>query len=354
MKIPSVARYNYCCHKANEFLINENITKLPFDSDKIIEKYKWGKLKYSDLAKTHNTTIENIIDAYDSEDGYSIYTGKNYAIAYNDTIATKQRIYFTKLHEIGHIYLGHFKDFEATILNRSNMTESEYKVLENEANCFARNVLVPVISISEFKSKNPSYISTIFDITLPASKARLDFLKNDLYYFSKKDLKSQEKLLHNFIHKKQCLKCGHNFVSENAKYCSICGHNRLVRGDGTMKYKEGIGLYENNHAIICPRCTNEDIDEYDMFCPICGAYLVQECSDKVEYDINGNEYLIEKSCGNNLMKSNARFCFICGNETTFFKYEYLKDWKEEKEEIEKALEEAASTIEPVPDEDIPF
>ena len=81
------------------------------------------------LAKEHNVNLADIIEAYQSEDGYSIYNGRNYTIAYNNTHIPK-RIYFTKLHEIGHIYLNHLLIFKETILNRSNMTKSKYKVLE--------------------------------------------------------------------------------------------------------------------------------------------------------------------------------------------------------------------------------
>lgn len=312
MIIPKIARYDYCCAKANEFLINENITTFPFDSDEIIKKHKWSKLKYSDLAKRHNVNVSDIIEAYDSEDGYSIYNGRNYTIAYNDTISTKQRIYFTKLHEIGHIYLGHFIDFEQTILNRSGMTEKEYKVLEKEANCFARNVLVPITLMDELSIKCPARISLDFGITPPASKARFDLSKNDLYHFSQIQLQSQRKLLHNFIHKKECLQCGYGFISKTAKYCPICGHNRLTRGDGKLKYNDGYQLDERGKAKICPKCENEEIYGMGKHCKICGTDLINRC--------------ISDSCSE-IAEGNARYCVLCGAPTTFSTQQLFEDWE---------------------------
>lgn len=353
MKIPSVARYKYCCKKANEFLIKEHINKLPFDADKIIMKHKWAKLKYSALAKDHNVKISDIVNAYNSEDGYSIYTGNNYAIAYNDKISTTQRIYFTKLHEIGHIYLGHFKDFEATILNRSNLTDCEYKVLENEANCFARNILLPASLILELKIVNKQVLSSMFDITLPAVKARLELLKYDLMDFSENDLNIQRKNFYEFINKKYCLNCGYTFISKDVKYCPICGAIKMERGDSKMHYRKGIELDSNNHAVICPKCGNEDIKPTDLRCPICNAHLIQECDDETYDDSYGNEIISAHRCGNKTMDSNARYCPICGNKTTFYNHGYLQDWEVEREDIEREEAEKQAAIS-IANGDIPF
>jgi len=341
MIIPKIARYNYCCAKANEFLIKENINNLPFDSDKIIKKHKWSKLKYSELAKKHNVDISDIVEAYESEDGYSIFNGKNYSIAYNDTIKTKQRIYFTKLHEIGHIYLRHFLDFEQTILKRSDMTEEEYKVLENEANCFARNVLVPITLIEELKIKCPARISVIFGITPSASNTRFHLSKNDLYYFSNNNLQDQKNLFHDFIYKNQCLQCGHSFISENAKFCPICGRNRLTWGDGKMKYNDGYDLNTNGKANTCPKCENEETRGTGDYCKICGSNLVNKCTNLEGIfgeDYNGNQIIIKNACGE-LAEGNARYCEYCGEATTFFNQNLLDEWQIAKPEIERSANE---------------
>ncbi len=63
----------------------------------------------------------------------------------NDTIRSQGRIRFTLMHEIAHILLTHLIDFNETILIRNALTKSKYKILENESNAFARNVLIPAI-----------------------------------------------------------------------------------------------------------------------------------------------------------------------------------------------------------------
>lgn len=230
MKIPRSARYDYCCEKTTEFLINENIILLPFDADKIIKKHKWSMLKYSNLAIKKNVSINDIIESYDSEDGYTIFNGRNYSIAYNDTITTKQRIYFTKLHEIGHIYLNHFKDFNETILYRSNMTESEYKILENEANCFARNVLSPIVLVNYLNLSESNIIDT-FGITNSAAIVRVKLKHSDMYWTTNDDynllLEHFKPFIYKATHAYHCSNCQTVFVAENANYRPIC-NNRNV------------------------------------------------------------------------------------------------------------------------------
>lgn len=363
MNIPKYARYNYCCEMANEFLVNENITSLPFDADTIIKKHKWAKLKYSSLAKQHNITIRDISEAYGSNDAYTIFNGRNYTIAYNDTLYVKRRIYFTKLHEIGHIYLKHFTDFNETILSRYNMTKTQYKVLENEANCFARNVLIPPILIKESDLRNIDKLSSIFEITKPAAKTRLDLLANDLKCLSNNTKMLQKKFFYKFIHKKHCLECGHTLISENIKYCPVCGHNRLTWGDGIMIYPDEFELDENSKAKICPKCGNEQIYGEGEFCDVCGAYLINKCT-------NDEGFYNTDPCSK-LANGHARYCKYCGSQTTFYNLGFLKDWEKAKLEIEqaqeKAMQEVASDendsldsifddeeIIPVSDDDIPF
>ena len=55
--------------------------------------------------------------------------------------------------------------------------------MEDEANCFARNVVAPIHIIDEFTfCLNEDYISRHFGITRNAAKTRLKFINNDRYY----------------------------------------------------------------------------------------------------------------------------------------------------------------------------
>lgn len=325
MSIPKIARYNYCVEKAYEFLLYEKVTSFPIDVIKIIQNHKWGKIKYSELALKHNVTISDIKEVF-GEDGYTTFNQKNYTIAYNDTSFSKGRLYFTFFHEIGHIILGHFENFNQTILKRGNLTDEEYKVLENEANCFARNVLAPAPIIMQMKLTSGNTIANIFKITKTAAETRLVFLNMDYINLKNKYKQLLVKHYYNFVNKKYCSICKSSFVSSSAKYCPICGHKRLTWREEDMIYNDGFELDENGRAVICPKCGNEELDYKGDYCKICGVYLINKCSDIYEYNQYGESYVVSEGCGT-LGAANARFCVRCGKVTTYYQNELLKDWK---------------------------
>lgn len=84
-----------------------------------------------------------------------------------------------------------------------------------------------------------------------------------------------------------------------------------------MKYPTKIRLDQNSKAIRCPVCDNEEISPNGNYCPICGTYLINECTN---YD---NEY--GEGCGR-LAAENARYCIYCGASTTFQRNKILKPW----------------------------
>lgn len=303
MRIPQLARYNGTVEKAYEF-VNENVTQFPIDLFRIIRKFKWKLLTYEQMALQNNCTINDIIDCL-GNDGYSIYNGKNYTIAYNNTIKSQGRINFTLAHEIGHVILNHHKDFNVTTILTDNFTRAEYKILENEANCFARNILAPAPLVSELSSFNMLFeLPSYFNITLTASTARFSFLRNDLYYLTDRQIANfKEK----YQRDKKCAVCSTKHLHINAKYCPLCGNKKLILGDFSMKEYKGISIQELHE---CPKCENYDLQSEDKYCKICGLKLHNACT----------------ACGME-MDTSARYCTECGNVTSYFQSGILPDWR---------------------------
>ena len=323
MKIPQSARYNVTVFKAYEFIQN-NITDFPVNLFELIKKFKWGLLTYEELALKQNCTIHDVIEVL-GKDGYSIYNGKNYTIVYNNKINSKGRINFTLAHEIGHIILGHHKDFDVTSVLKDNFTKEEYKVLENEANCFARNILAPAplvqcLNTYEFYFK----LSKIFNLSPNASNTRRTFYKNDLYYLNDQKIDQMQLRYKRY---NICKKCSAIISSTTDSYCSKCGNNNFLLGDVfTMKEYKGINIDETHE---CPRCENYDLQSEDLYCKICGLKLKNECiSCHMELD------------------SSARYCTQCGCITNYFQAGLLKDWEIATDVIEKNNSEN-TTFEPI-------
>lgn len=330
MKVPLLARYNGTVAKAYEFVEN-NIIEFPINPFDLIKKFKWGLLTYEQLANNNNCTVEDICECLGT-DGYSIYNGNNYTIAYNNTIKSQGRINFTLMHEIGHIILQHHKDFDVTEVLEDNFTKSEYKILENEANCFARNVLAPAPLAVELR-----FLSTFlsipyyFNITMSATTVRYSFLKNDLYYLTDNQIENFQTKYKRY---KQCNVCCTKYLKTDIKYCPLCGNDKLVLGDVfTMKEYKGIDIHSLGE---CPKCENYDLKPEDKFCKICGLSLLNICSH----------------CGLE-MDASARYCTVCGSMTTFYKEGLLEDWINTKD-----VTEMSNKFEPVfslsSGDDLPF
>ena len=83
-----------------------------------------------------------------------------------------------------------------------------------------------------------------------------------------------------------------------------------------MKYNTIYELNERGRATICPQCKNEDIADDANYCEICGASLINRCTNT--------------EC-NTIGSGKARFCKECGSETEFGKRGYLKPWNTEGE-----------------------
>lgn len=88
-----------------------------------------------------------------------------------------------------------------------------------------------------------------------------------------------------------------------------------------MKYPK-LEVYETGKLKQCPNCDNEETDIEGDYCQICGNSLVNRC-------INDNC----PSCQHDdILPSNARYCPICGNRSTFYNNNMLSDWRQFLEE----------------------
>lgn len=325
---PRTARYPMVIENVYKFFETECVSAFPIDPFAIIDRNCWGVITYSELAEVHGVRIADIIDSFQSEDGYTIRDAHGYTIAYNDNIGSLARIRFTLMHEIGHIYLGHLVDFQETILTRSKLTESKYRVLENEANCFARNALAPAHIAQELGLESEYDLMHYFHISYQAAKTRLQLMWHDsiapLNFWGER----AGGFLNRILHVRYCRHCN-TLAKGNSSYCVVCGKNEFInrRGGIVLKY-DGYELDGNGMPAECPRCENEEIT--GEHCKVCGILVVNRCTH-VQYDFSGN---VEWECGT-IADGNARYCSECGNKTTYLENGLLKPWEEAKRELEE-------------------
>lgn len=141
-KIPSKPRYERTLKLALEFILKEGINSLPIDPIKILEKYVVSISTVGEISKKLSIPRKKVISGKEAD--VFFYRGL-YKVVYNEYIASSARIRWTLIHELGHIYLGHLTDFEQANVSNGNLVDSEYQVLEREANFFASEILAPKI-----------------------------------------------------------------------------------------------------------------------------------------------------------------------------------------------------------------
>lgn len=258
-------------------------------------------------------TMDACTDYYAESDLYIVY--------YNDiekSITLSNRYRWNIAHELGHIILKHQKTHNKTRIFRSELSDSEYDELEDEADYFAQLILVPHVVLYAFNISTEWQLKNFCQISGHAAYHRFRDYKQWAKQINRNDAYDNP-LFHyyyNFIYKKHCRTCDAYFIQSNGKYCPICGNKTLEWGDGKMRYLSRIVLDQNSKAVRCPVCDNEEILPNGNYCHICGTFLVNHCTS--------TDY-----CGK-LATANARYCIHCGAPTTFFNNNLLKAWNQEK------------------------
>lgn len=366
MKIPNIARYPFVYQKVVDFFFDFNICNFPVQIIDIIEEIPNCILcTYKEFISAFgNNNPAYIQKRIKTEDGFIMLQKGYYYIVYNDKIEIGRRN-FTLAHELGHLYLGHLTDFDETLLSRGGLTKASYKVLENEANAFARNILAPITIIDEAHLLWAT-VQNVFDVTYKASNSRYSFANRDRVGIGKFNAELLKEHFAPFLNRKFCFNCHNVFVSEG-NYCPVCSSQntswdckvalpfdrrwdkfRYIKGvDYEMKYPS-ISVDENSKALICPKCNNEEIIPEGKFCKICGENLINFCEGFIDDD--GNH--LEEGCGK-LLPGNARYCPYCGAVSHFYNRGFLQSWESSQESI--SAEEAFGSSNNSPfDEEIPF
>lgn len=169
--------FSFVYERACAFLLEEGIDRLPVDPAAIIRCHRWGLATYQSLAELAGIPDGDLSGLFVSGDGYTIFNGRNYCIAYNHAVASLGRISFTLMHEIGHIVLGHFTDgFSqnwAQALSGAARTSPVCAARECEAHFFASCVMAPSVVIARCGFTTPEVLSGATGLSLAAARSRL-------------------------------------------------------------------------------------------------------------------------------------------------------------------------------------
>ncbi|MEN3133312.1 ImmA/IrrE family metallo-endopeptidase [Bacillus albus] len=180
--------YSLAQRCAYQTIFESELTTLPINFRKIERCFPNLKIRtFSWMAKTHNMSFKEVCKWARSEEGCCWYreSDNTYIILYNEKIGSPQRIRWTIAHELGHFILKHNQRSNKRVMSRGPLSDSEYEVFEKEANCFARNLLVPIPIFSkiltEVSTINLFDIGEICDISYEAAEYIINHL-NDIQH----------------------------------------------------------------------------------------------------------------------------------------------------------------------------
>lgn len=323
-------QYLYATSKAYWLLAKLRVKKFPLDIIAIINEYEnVSVLSYSELSKASNMNFSNMVHFLGSNKGACVKKLHNFTfvIFYNDTKG-EGFSRFTIAHELGHIILNHHSKYDLLSMNKKSAT---YKRLEKEADCFARNLLSPVFAaFDKTGCMKSSKLEKQFLISEKAAETRYSLYETDRSNYLDIGYKLEDERIKCVLltdNRKRCTNCGSYENLKSYNHCIICGEKTYK----IKPYKVELRMkYEGIDESKCPKCNNEDII-YSLhnFCFICGTRLQNQC-DNCEIDLD----------------SSARYCYNCGEQSTFFSKRFLKPYDYKEIEIKR--------LEPVEEDALPF
>lgn len=334
---------------ALQALQEAGIDSYPVSMKQILRHYGIRLMSYEDYCRCNGCTMEDCLSLF-GRDGATIEHNGKCLIVYNKNQKPKDRIRFTLAHELGHILHRHHQELGTEMLQRLQVEKSLYDVMEDEANCFARNLLCPALSVQTLfrahgfvsaehdamqkrtvwrkipaapslpelpANLTDSYlVRQSFMVTDTAAKARCHFLKEDLR--NTKGVLVSSVILDRirFTAQWRCKKCG-ALKQPGSEYCCHCGarsrYGLLVAeapADPDIPYF--YDRYSNKYRVVkCPVCGYAEHEPDADFCISCGTNLTNLCAGIK--DPESGERVRHSS------PPNARYCSRCGKPTVYLK-----------------------------------
>lgn len=229
VRIDNKVLYDKSQARAYEVLINYSDGILPVNPFKIIACRDDIKIcsyrKYiKELRKNEfykDLSDKQFLNFLPSDEGFSIKYNGLYHIFFNESKPVK-RIRWTIFHELGHYFLKHLDEGENE--KRFFRDTDEYeKILEKEANCFARHCSSPLpvafyFYFLKYGKRIPSleFCKYFFDMSMNTTKICLNHFKK--YYSHYIDEKKHEKLINKFkdssknLYAKLCVNRWNNYI----------------------------------------------------------------------------------------------------------------------------------------------
>ena len=222
---PEEERRGEAVRMACRVLLSNEVRLLPPDPVPLAAEMGFRLITMSSLAAAGNENPRQYIRHTVGEEAFTVSAGGEYLIVYDDTVRSPERIRFSVFHEFGHILLRHFESWDLT-----SLPPDRARVLEDEANTFARNFLCPppILDLVRGDRQDPKW-AALFCMSARAWKTRLRTLPIDRKYIDQRTADLLRIQFRDYMFGRRCEDCGAVFTDEaRSGRCPDCGSRVLI------------------------------------------------------------------------------------------------------------------------------
>ena len=144
-----------------------------------------------------------------------------FCIVYRDGDTDPDRLRFALFHELGHLFLNHYRDYP----DQLGFSGTGNSALESEADSFALNLMAPVPVVDVIRFNRPRQArASLFGLSRSAWMRRLDTMNRDRAFITEEMANLVLFLFRDYLLGRRCPACGQSFLDEQQENrCPFCG-----------------------------------------------------------------------------------------------------------------------------------
>lgn len=203
-------------------LTDYRIGRLPVDPFQLAEDVGITLLPLSSVQDNPNWAPYNLPFALRMTRAVTL-SYPTFCIAYRDEDSTPDQLRHVLCHELGHLFMNHYRDFPAYMEPGHPVDPA----LEAEADSFARNLLAPVPVVDVIRYNRPQQArASLFGLSRSAWLHRLDAIDTDRDSVDEDMANTILFMFKDYLLARHCSSCGHTYhddIQNEKDICPFCG-----------------------------------------------------------------------------------------------------------------------------------